>query len=300
MTITPPTLSEMESHLADSSGGDIASLQHSDLSTYQFDYVIKGDSPTLSEMAHYFEVRDALAHHGIKGMKWGIRRSDRELAALRNEDGEDIGGIRTRSRKDAKTLKGMKAGQAVVIESSDGSGQPMAVVKLKDGSFKQVHISADAQNAVRTLNKEQVEMSTREIKEAAARAKAIEDYNKYFGPKDEGPNAELQAAVERLQLEQKYSQAYATLNPTKMQRASNFISKAAPIYDTYVKINKASGGRLSTTLSEVVDQLKGATEANTPAGGRVKKSFGGTNSVSIKSKKSPGVKNVTTIKRKGS
>jgi hypothetical protein len=272
MTIMPPTLSEMEAHLAHASVADagsppegvdasvaeeltqekLKSLFHDDMGTLQADYIIEGDVPTLAEMRHYLEVRDALAHYGIKGMKWGIRRSDRQLAALRDEEGEDIGGIRTTTRSDAKILRGMSAGQAVVIESDDG---PMAVVKLKDGSFKKVHVSADAQAAVRTLNKEQVEMSTREMKEAAARAKAIEDYNKYFGPKDT-PNAELQAAVDRLELEQKYSKAYASMNPSKIEKVSNLVAKAAPIYATYTKLNKTSGGQLSTTVAELADMMR--------------------------------------------
>lgn len=280
---------------SDKPWSDFSELIHSGLETYQFDYIIAGEIPTLSEMRHYLEVRDALAHYGIKGMKWGIRRSDRQLAALRNEDGEDIGGIRTRTRADARTLKGMKAGQAVVIESDDG---PMAVVKTKDGAFKQVHISADAQNAVRTLNKEQVEMSTREIKEAAARAKAIEDYNKYFGQKDD-PNADLQAAVDRLQLEQKYSSAYASMNPTKVEKVANFVSKAAPIYDTYAKINKASGGTLSTSLAEMVQMMRGASSApSKPSSGKVKKDFGPKSSITIKS--GSGANKVGSIKKKGS
>jgi hypothetical protein len=272
MTIMPPTLSEMEAHLAHASVADagsppegvdtsvaeelahekLKSLFHDDMGTLQADYIIEGDVPTLAEMRHYLEVRDALAHYGIKGMKWGIRRSDRQLASLRDEEGEEVGGIRTSTRSDAKTLRGMSAGQAVVIESDDG---PMAVVKLKDGSFKKVHVSADAQAAVRTLNKEQVEMSTREMKEAAARAKAIEDYNKYFGPKDT-PNAELQAAVDRLELEQKYSKAYASMNPSKIEKVSNLVAKAAPIYATYTKLNKTSGGQLSTTVAELADMMR--------------------------------------------
>jgi hypothetical protein len=272
MTIMPPTLSEMEAHLAHASVADagsppegvdtsvaeelahekLKSLFHDDMGTLQADYIIEGDVPTLAEMRHYLEVRDALAHYGIKGMKWGIRRSDRQLASLRDEEGEEVGGIRTSTRSDAKTLRGMSAGQAVVIESDDG---PMAVVKLKDGSFKKVHVSADAQAAVRTLNKEQVGMSTREMKEAAARAKAIEDYNKYFGPKDT-PNAELQAAVDRLELEQKYSKAYASMNPSKIEKVSNLVAKAAPIYATYTKLNKTSGGQLSTTVAELADMMR--------------------------------------------
>lgn len=230
-------------------------LVHSDLSETTALYFIHGESPTLSEMSDFYEVRDVLAHYGIKGMRWGIRRSDRELAGLRDEEGENIGGIHTRTRSDAKILRGMSAGQAVVIESEDG---PMAVVKLKDGSFKKVHVSADAQAAVRTLNKEQVEMSTRELKEAAARAKAIEDYNKYFGPKDDA-NAELQAAVDRLQLEQKYSTAYAAMNPSKVEKVSNFVQKLQPIYDTYSKLDKSSGGQLTTNMSDLVRMMTSTT-----------------------------------------
>lgn len=298
-----PTLSQMDdaieysedAAMSDFDNAALDALKHDDMSTLQADYIIEGDIPTLSEMRHYLEVRDALAHYGIKGMKWGIRRSDRQLAALRNEDGEEIGGIRTRTRADAKTLKGMKAGQAVVIESEDG---PMAVVKTKDGAFKQVHISADAQNAVRTLNKEQVEMSTREIKEAAARAKAIEDYNKYFGPKDDA-NADLQAAVDRLQLEQKYSAAYSSLNPTKIERAANFVSKAAPIYDTYAKINKASGGQLNTSMVEVVNMIRGTSSKPATAAGvaaKVSKQYGAKRKMSVKTK--TGAK-VGSISKKG-
>ena len=305
-----PTLAQMTAaleHATTDDGSDFESSElegifHDDSEGVDAHYFIVGENPTLQEMRHFLEINEALAHYGIKGMKWGIRRSDRQLATLRDEEGEDIGGIRTRSRKDASTLKKLGVGQAVVIEDSDGSGQPMAVVKLKDGSFKKVHISADAQNAVRTLNKEQIEMSTREIKEAAARAKAIEDYNKYFGNRDaDKPNADLQAAVERLQLEQKYAQAYSQLNPSRIERTSSFISKAAPIYDTYAKIDKASGGQMTTGLKEIVAMMKGtsskASTATTVAN-TVSKKYGAKTSVKVKNANS--THKVASIKKKGS
>lgn len=44
---------------------------------------------------------DALEHYGIKGMKWGVRRSDEQLARAR---GKRKGGVKKKVKKAAKAV----------------------------------------------------------------------------------------------------------------------------------------------------------------------------------------------------
>lgn len=237
---TSPKLSEMRHALAQVETGKI-------------------DPPTLSEMRHFLENEGddaSLEHFGIKGMKWGIRRSEavlnrirgktpREAAALVNDDSERVGGIST-DRKGASALRSMAPGGVVVIDTDDG---PSVVAKQKDGSFRKVTISADAQNVLRTVNKQPSEMSTRDLNDAVKRAKAIEEYNKIFLPHND-PNAELKARVEAMELQSKYSNAYRQMNPTRTKKVAGFISDLKPVFDTFNTIDKGLDKAMSKGMKE--------------------------------------------------
>lgn len=245
MTNRPPTLAEMTQLLSDK---DDEVLNHSD-------EVELESPPTLSEMLHALETKDeVLKHYGIKGMRWGFRRSRQELAAVTNSDGERVGGIRTQSKKDAEQLRNMKTGSVLVLDTMDG---PTVVSKQSDGTFKKVTMSADAQNVLRTVNKDPVEMSTREIGEANKRAQAIEQYNKIFNPTMD-PNAELKARAEAMELQQKYAAAQAKMNPSKAARVGNFVNDLSPAFNLYVKANKDMDGALNNNLVKLWNKFQGA------------------------------------------
>lgn len=236
----PPTLAEMRHSLAEDTPTSI-----------------EGEirPPTLSEMTHILETPDEELHHfGIKGMKWGVRRSDKELASVTNSEGETVGGI-SGGRDVKKKLKGMKAGQVAVLDTDDG---PSIVVKQKDGTFKDVKVSADQEGVLRTMRKDPSEMSTREMKEAVGRAKALEEYNKLFNPTP-NPNAEISAKVQSMQLQMQYSKLHSEMNPSRTKRAVNFINGLKPVYSHFQTLDKATNNAMSKNIKSMIDDLTGSS-----------------------------------------
>lgn len=248
-----PTLAEMRAALGDQPSSS------------------EGGVPTLVEMMHanalYQTDPDAyLEHYGIKGMKWGVRRSEALLSRLRGKkpstdikdgDGGVVGGIRAKSRAGAQKLKDMRAGSTIVLEDADGATKVMS--KQKDGTFKEVYLSADAERTLRTTKKAESELSDREINEAINRAKKIEEYNKIFAP---NPNADLQAKVDAMEMQVRLRKAEAQLNPPKVSRVKRFIAGAESTYDTYQRFDKKSDGKLSAMMSDIVKDMSNGKVTN--------------------------------------
>lgn len=195
--------------------------------------------------------QEVLEHYGIKGMRWGFRRSRAQLAKVRNEAGDTVGTLTSKSKAVADKVKAMRTGDVAVLDTDDG---PMVVVKMKDGGLKETRISADAESFLRTMNKAPSEMSTREINDAVNRAQKVEAYNKIFNPLAD-PNAELKARVEAMELQQRYSAAYAKANPSRSQRLGQFISNMQPAFSAYKTADKALNGALSSNMKSMLDSL---------------------------------------------
>lgn len=208
--------------------------------------------PTMTEMIHILETQDdVLEHFGIKGMKWGIRRSPKTLASIRNGDGDEVGTL-SGGRKIKEKLKNMRAGQVALLDTDDG---PMITIKQKDGTFREVKLSADQEGVLRTMRKDPTEMSTRELKEATARAKALDEYNKLFNPSPEA-NAELKAKVEAMELQQKYGAAYAKMNPSATKRIVGFVNDVkGPAFDAWKMADKVTNGALSDNISAMLKSM---------------------------------------------
>lgn len=239
----PPTLSEMQNLL---SGGDVTPPTLSEMS-----HALDEEHPSPPSLAFMEAASNEvyLIHYGVKGMQWGIRRTREALSRSRgskvkNDDGDVVGELGVNGRSAAKKLKGMKAGEVIVVDTESG---PRVMVKLKDDTFRETSLSADAQAVLRTVNKQPSERSTRELKEANARAKAIEEYNKIFNPLDD-PNATLKARAEAMELRAKVAQAQARMNPSRTQRVSGFIKDVTPIFETFQKVDNSLGGHLAANL----------------------------------------------------
>lgn len=236
--------------------------------------------PTLGEMAHanllYQTDPDAyLEHYGIKGMKWGIRRSREALARLggrkestetKDEEGNIVGGIRAKTRAGAQKLKDMREGSTLILEDANGASKVMA--KQKDGTFKEVYLSADAERVLRTTKKDQSEMSDREINEAINRAKKIEEYNKLFNPQP-NPNADLEAKVEAMKLQIALRNAEAQLNPPKKKMVKRFIETVEGGFGAYNRMDKAMNGKLDPMVKQMMKDLwdqQNSSKASNPVG----------------------------------
>lgn len=220
--------------------------------------------PTLSEMAHILESQeDVLAHYGIKGMKWGIRRSAKQLAVVRNGEGEETGKLYGTARAKAELAK-LRPGSVKVIDTEDG---PKITIKQKDGSLREVRLSADQEGVLRTMSKDPSEMSTRELKEATARAKALDEYNKLFNP-TEDVNKALQDKVNAMKLNSEYATMYAKANPSATKRITNFINEVkGPTFSAWAMANKVTNGALNENISEMLKSMN----APAPSGQRASK-----------------------------
>lgn len=242
----PPTLAEMQHAL-----GEVAPSEPV--------------PPTLSEMKHILETPDdVLEHYGIKGMKWGIRRSPKQLASIRNGEGDEVGTISSSSKKVREKIKAMKAGQVALLDTDDG---PMITIKQKDGTFREVKLSADQEGVLRTMRKDPSEMSTRELKEATARAKALDEYNKLFNPSEDA-NKALQDKVNAMKLQSEYSKLYAQANPSATKRVASFINDVkGPAFSAWQMANKVTNNALNDNINEMLKTMNSPA----PAGQRPSK-----------------------------
>lgn len=210
--------------------------------------VVEIKPPTMSEMMHILENEDdVLEHFGIKGMKWGVRRSAKQLAEVqvKNDDGTVAGGVTPSSKTAAKVLSAMKPGETMVVDDQE-TGKPMVLTKQADGSLKKAPISADAQRFLDTLTKTPDEMSDAELKAATNRAQQLQSYNKLFGVENK---SHLEMQVEALKLQKQYRDLQAELNPPKATAVKKLIKTASTGFDTYQKVDKLLKGDLSSALS---------------------------------------------------
>jgi len=182
------------------------------------------------------ETEDFLAHFGVKGMRWGVRRTDQQL--------DSAGG----------------SGKKEIDNSNDTNEAGPGKISGTD-----TRLSADADRFVNTIQKDGHEMSTREIKEALDRYQQVQKYNDLFAPK---ALTKKEQKVYDLQLDKQLKDLQREMNPPKVGAVKKFASAAGTGFNAYRQVDEMTGGRLNKAVLKkvglgevltVADQLKADT-----------------------------------------
>lgn len=209
-----------------------------------------------------------LEHYGIPGMRWGIRRTDAQLARSKGGGKSDDDGpvAKPLSRKNddgSYTLssKGTDKDPEGTTRVVDVGGGPKLMKKRADGNWEETYLSADADRFLKTRNKSENELSDREVKEAIQRAKNIDQYNEMFNK----PNREWQDKFAELEAQSKYAELNAKMNPSASTKVLNFVTGAGgTAYKAFDTIDKTLDGALSNQLKSTMDE---ALKAMSTSGG---------------------------------
>ncbi len=178
------------------------------------------------------DVDNFLAHYGVPGMRWGLRRTEAVLAARREKSIQKLG-----AKQEKLDSKAAKLGIPKKTGSSDDGGDSPKTSPVK--------LSADAERFVKTHQKSPSEMSDREIKETVNRANSVKQYNDLFSP---DPNKELAQKVSALQLQKQYSQLQREMNPTRTQKITRFVSGQSDSFKAFKELDKATDGAMSKQM----------------------------------------------------
>lgn len=149
----------------------------------------------MDEMIHEYSSEE-LRHHGIKGMKWGLRR-------YQNKDGSLTPAGRKRYDKEIESLKSEKA-QLQQKHKNMNAQQRMQARKDK--------LKADI-----AAEKEYLKNSGKKSGKNDSSDKSSEDTKDAEKPKTarEMSSEELNEAINHMRLQQTYNELYSQLNPEK-------------------------------------------------------------------------------------
>lgn len=253
-------------------------LEHSEGSTY-YALVAKRDSMGFIESLDFEEktishsdiaVENFLAHHGIPGMRWGIRRE--------RGPGGTVGSNPAYKGKTGTTATLDDKGKLVVSGGSvrerrqirKNAKDVIAEIRAKQSGNE--HLSDDAKRFLSAQTKSAHELSSKELKEINARAEAIRKYNDFFSP---NPNRELQQKVERLRLEKEYGKLKAELHPSALQRVSRLIKSSAPMFSSVSQFaNSKTGRKITKNLTETLADAFNTSSSSRPSRSRRTKTKG--------------------------
>lgn len=197
---------------------------------YEFDLRDSGEVGESDDAYHGALAGDFLAHFGVKGMRWGVRR--------------DRTNVSTNSGISAKKAPAGTFGSAVK------DGKTVLVQKQRDGSWRETYLSADEIAYRKAVVKPLHELNTREIQMIGDRRRQIQNYTDLLAPKAVAQKSELQQKIDRLQMEKQLRDLQIAMTPAKKHRVRNFFDKADKNFDTFKKIDKQLDGKLTKAIQK--------------------------------------------------
>lgn len=187
---------------------------------------------------------NVLTHHGIKGMRWGVRRTEKQLARARGEN------------PDKKNAASTQAKAASTSSSTSTSAK---------GSSKKA-----------TDNDEEDRISTKALKDRNERLKLENEYKNMLMNDDD-----LQQRVNRLKLEKEYKQLTAKEKSTGRKLVEDVLTTSTKAVATaFVTkaltnlVNKVMTKGAAEGTSEAAKATADATKATADAFANVAKQFG--------------------------
>lgn len=134
-----------------------------------------------------------LQHHGIPGMKWGIRRYQNKDGTLTNAGKKRYEKELAKAKEEAKLIKNRERTQAKLDKLS----------------------ALKSDNASRKAALDQRKAEEKPVKEP-----------KHKDKPHKMTDEELQAKIDRMNLENKYKELMAAENPPKSRKGKEFVTKA--------------------------------------------------------------------------
>ena len=160
-----------------------------------------------------YNVDDIIEHYGVKGMKWGVRRTKEQLQSARRERSW---GYKDQSKLSDKELK-----------------------KTVDRLQNEAHMQRLSKQLSSSYSKKAVQRALRlKVKESKELRKKSKELNREYQLRNTLSDSELRKRVERLQLEGRFDQLSTQVAKGQKKQIDDLLKTAGelPVSDQYSSV----------------------------------------------------------------